>query len=324
MKKIIMMLILFLLFVNQIHSEGYSMTLNGVYGLVDVSSDITELIIYDASTVDELIINNDLKITVNGTVDINSFKQTAGSSLIELSDTAVLNINTYEGLLPLKGNIAIKYLDGSIYKSPKFESDEILGTGTYLKFDDILSPDKLIITRQAIDFNKLYSLDTCEKDGITYEVISGLIKTNGINTITYDDVTRNYKVNIQRDYSGHYLGIEFLFDLSEWGNNVAYKVVDNTGNEITNDDYRYNLLSNRINASLYNTESNISYLLMMITNTDYKDFSLKIYNPYDEVNTYRYINVIFEKEPVVIVPEPIIITPKPDLGHKEVPNTCAS
>ena len=65
-------------------------------------------------------------------------------------------------------------------------------------------------------------------------------------------------------------------------------------------------------------------ILMMIPNTDYKDFSLKIYNPYDEVNTYRYINVIFEKEPVVIVPEPIIITPKPDLGHKEVPNTCAS
>ena len=204
MKKIIMMLILFLLFVNQIHSEGYSMTLNGVYGLVDVSSDITELIIYDASTVDELIINNDLKITVNGTVDINSFKQTAGSSLIELSDTAVLNINTYEGLLPLKGNIAIKYLDGSIYKSPKFESDEILGTGTYLKFDDFFSPDKLIITKDAIDFTKLYNNSTCEKEGITYELVSGLIKTSGINSITYNDTTKNYELTIQKDYSGYY------------------------------------------------------------------------------------------------------------------------
>ena len=61
---------------------------------------------------------------------------------------------------------------------------------------------------------------------------------------------------------------------------------------------------------------------MMIPNADYKDFSLKIFNPYDEANDYRYINVIFEKEPVV--PEPIIISPKPDIGYKEVPNTCAS
>ena len=62
MKKIIMMFILLLLFVNQIYSESYSMILNGTYGTVNVSSNITELIINDASNIDELIINNDLKI----------------------------------------------------------------------------------------------------------------------------------------------------------------------------------------------------------------------------------------------------------------------
>ena len=317
MKKIIMMFILLLLFVNQIYSESYSMILNGTYGTVNVSSNITELIINDASNIDELIINNDLKINVNGIVNINSFKQNMGSSELILSEPSTLNITSYEGLKPFKGNVAIKYLDGSTYKSPKFESDEILGTGTYLKFDDFFSPDKLIITKDAIDFTKLYNNSTCEKEGITYELVSGLIKTSGINSITYNDITKNYELTIQKDYSGYYLGIEFLFELSEWGNNVAYKVVDNTSNEISNDDYRYNLLSNRINASLYNSEANISYLLMMIPNGDYKDFSLKIYNPYDEINSYRYINVIFEKDP------PPVIPPSKPIGHKEVPNTCA-
>lgn len=317
MKKIIIMFILLLLFTNHLYSEGYSMILNGNYGTVNVSSDTNELIIQDGSTIDELNIDNDLKINTNGTVNINNFKQNNGFSEIILNDLATLNITAYEGLTPLKGNVAIKYLDGSIYKSPKFEADEILGTGTYLKFDDFFSPDKLIITKDAIDFMELNNNSTCEKEGITYELVSGLIKTNGINSITYNDITKNYNLTIQRNYSGYYLGIEFLFGLSEWGNNVAYKVVDNNGNEISNDDYRYNLLSNRINASLYNSETNISYLLMMIPNGDYKDFSLKIYNPYDEINSYRYINVIFEQDP------PPVITPSRPIGNKEVPNTCA-
>ena len=58
----------------------------------------------------------------------------------------------------------------------------------------------------------------------------------------------------------------------------------------------------------------------------YNDFSLKVYDQYDEVNNYRYINVVLESEPSPVpVPVP---TPDPspvivDEPVRPVVDTCA-
>lgn len=64
-------------------------------------------------------------------------------------------------------------------------------------------------------------------------------------------------------------------------------------------------------------DEGISFLIMADPIDSYNDFSLKIYDPYDEVNNYLYINVVLESEPVPLpVPEP---DPIPVLKPEPVP-----
>lgn len=62
-------------------------------------------------------------------------------------------------------------------------------------------------------------------------------------------------------------------------------------------------------------DEGISFLIMEDPIDSYNDFSLKIYDSYDEVNSYLYINVVLESEPVSLpVPEPDLIpVPVPKL-----------
>ena len=82
--------------------------------------------------------------------------------------------------------------------------------------------------------------------------------------------------------------------------------------------------NNKINSSLF--DEGISFLIMADPINVYNDFSLKVYDPYDEVNNYRYINVVLEREPSPVPvpvpapdPSPVII----DEPVRPVVDTCA-
>lgn len=66
---------------------------------------------------------------------------------------------------------------------------------------------------------------------------------------------------------------------------------------------------------------------MAVPIDSYDDFSLKIYDPYDEENGYRYINVVLEAEPIPVPvpePEPVPVEDEPPaVPIKPVVDTCA-
>ena len=148
------------------------------------------------------------------------------------------------------------------------------------------------------------------REEITRNLVSGLVQNEGITDIIYDIDNCIYTVTIDRNIAREYLEIELLFNLDEWGNSIAYKTVDINGNDAENNEYSFNTLNNRINASLF--DEGISFLIMADPVDTYNDFSLKIYDPYDEENSYRYINVVLENDPTPVpVPEPEP-TPEPE------------
>lgn len=259
---------------------------------------------------DVLTVNQDTVLVIDGYITINTINSSDNEVTITLSNDSSLNLGNYSGTKPLKGNIAIKYLDGSITKSPRFDSVE----KCYIEYGGYDEVTDLIITKDSVNFNNLIDSSSCTRETITRNLVSGLVQNEGITDISYDSDNCIYTITIDRNIDREYLEIELLFSLDEWGNSIAYKSVDIYGNDEVNDEYSFNTLNNRINASLF--DEGISFLIMADPVDNYNDFSLKIYDPYDEENSYRYINVILETEPVPVpVPEPEPVpqpTPEPE------------
>lgn len=248
---------------------------------------------------DVLTVNQDTVLVIDGYITINTINSSDNEVTITLSNDSSLNLGNYSGTKPLKGNIAIKYLDGSITKSPRFDSVE----KCYIEYGGYDEVTDLIITKDSVNFNNLIDSSSCTRETITRNLVSGLVQNEGITDISYDSDNCIYTITIDRNIDREYLEIELLFSLDEWGNSIAYKSVDIYGNDEVNDEYSFNTLNNRINASLF--DEGISFLIMADPVDNYNDFSLKIYDPYDEENSYRYINVILETESVPVpVPEP--------------------
>ena len=269
---------------------------------------------------DTIDIVQDSVLTVDGDITINNLNANDNEVTIVLNDNSSLNIGNYSGTKPLKGNIAIKYLDNGIYKSPRFDSIEEY----YIEYGGYDEVTDLIITKDSVNFNNLIDSSFCTRETITRNLVSGLVQNEGVIDISYDSVNFIYTVTIDRNLNREYLEIELLFDLNEWGNSIAYKSVDIHGNDTDNNEYSFNILNNRINASLF--DEGISFLIMADPINAYNDFSLKVYDPYDEVNNYRYINVVLESEPSPVPvpvpapdPSPVII----DEPVRPVVDTCA-
>ena len=259
---------------------------------------------------DTIDIVQDTILVVNGHITINNLNSSDNEVTITLDNDSSLKLGNYSGTKPLKGNIAIKYLDSGVIKSPRFDSVE----ECYIEYGGYDEVTDLIITKDSVGFNKLIDSSFCTREEITRNLVSGLIQNEGIIDISYDGDNCIYTVTIDRSIQREYLEIELLFSLDEWGDSIAYKSVDINGNDEVNDEYSFNTLNNRINASLF--DEGISFLVMADPLDTYNDFSLKIYDPYDEENSYRYINVILETEPVPVpVPEPEPVpqpTPEPE------------
>lgn len=255
------------------------------------------------SNTDTIDIVQDSVLTVDGGITINNLNANDNEVAITLNDDSSLKLGSYSGTKPLKGSIAIKYLDEGIMKSPRFDSIEQY----YIPYGGYDEVTDLIITNDSVNFNKLIDSSFCTREGITRNLVSGLVQNEGIIDINYDADNFIYTVTIDRNINREYIEIELLFNLDEWGNSIAYKTVDIYGNDAENTNYSFNTLNNRINASLF--DEGISFLIMADPVDSYNDFSLKIYNPYDEENSYRYINVVLEAEPVPAVPfKPVVDT----------------
>lgn len=271
---------------------------------------------------DTLTVTQDTVLSIEADVTINNLTVGDNEVSIVLNNDSVLTIGTYSGERPIKGDIAIKYLDGSFIKSPRFDSVE----GCYIEYGGILEVNNLLISRDSVDFSKLADNSFCTRDTDARNLVSGLVQNEGINNISYDADNYIYTVTLEEDINRNYLEIELLFDLEQWGNVVSYKSVDQYGNDIEDNNYSFVLLNNRVNGSLF--DEGISYLIMAHPVNEYEPFSMKIYDPYDE-NNYRYINVILSEslinpepiqpvEPVVPAePEEVIAAPRP------VVDTCA-
>lgn len=256
------------------------------------------------SDTDVLTVDQDVVLLIDGNITINTINSCDNEVTITLNNDSSLILGSYSGTKPLKGNIAIKYLDGSVTKSPRFDSVE----ECYIEYGGYDEVTDLLITKDSVNFNKLIGSSFCTREGITRNLVSGFVQNEGIVDISYDIDNCIYTVIIDRNIDREYLEIELLFSLDEWGDSIAFKPVDIYGNDAENDEYSFNILNNRINASLFN--EGISFLIMADPLDAYNDFSLKIYDPYNEENSYRYINVILESEPVPVpVPEP---EPEPD------------
>ena len=240
-----------------------------------------------------LVINGNVNLYIHDTLDVETIDQTVGETRIILDETAICHIYEYHGLNPLKGDVSIKYrdLEGKI-KSPRFDSEE----GCYIEYGVYNEARNLTVSKEAVDFDKLYNGLNCLREDRERNVVSGLIQNEGIESIDYDSGNRIYTVTLQEETEREYLGIELLFGFDQWGNTIAYKSVDREGNSIADTNYTFNLLNNRINGSLFN--EGISYLVMAFPVTGYEPFSLKIYDPYNEDN-YRYINVVLHEEEAI-------------------------
>lgn len=251
------------------------------------------------SDADVLTVDQDTVLVIDGHITINTISSSDNEVTITLNNDSSLSLGNYSGTKPLKGNIAIKYLDGGVTKSPRFDSVE----ECYIEYGGYDEATDLLITKDSVNFNKLIDSSFCTREGITRSLVSGFVQNEGIIDISYDIDNCIYTVTIEKNIDREYLEIELLFSLDEWGNSIVFKPVDIYGNDAENDEYNFNTLNNRINASLF--DEGISFLVMTDPVDTYNDFSLKIYDPYDEDNSYRYINVILESEPVpVSVPEP--------------------
>lgn len=251
------------------------------------------------SDADILTVDQDTVLVIDGHITINNLNSSDNEVTITLNNDSSLSLGSYSGTKPLKGNIAIKYLNGGVTKSPRFDSVE----ECYIEYGGYDEVTDLLITKDSVNFNKLIDSSFCTREGITRNLVSGFVQNEGIIDINYDIDNCIYTVIIDRNIDREYLEIELLFSLDEWGNSIAYKTVDIYGNDAQNNEYSFNTLNNRINASLF--DEGISFLIMADPLDTYNDFSLKIYDPYDEENIYRYINVILESEPLPApVPEP--------------------
>ena len=267
-----------------------------------------------SSDTDVLTVDQDTAIVIDGHITINNLNSSDNEVTITLNNDSSLKLGSYSGTKPLKGNIAIKYLDEGIMKSPRFDSIE----QCYIQYGGYDEATNLLITKDSVNFNNLIDNPLCTRESITRNLVSGLVQNEGIIDISYDTDNCIYTVTIDREINREYLEIELLFSLDEWGNSIAYKSVDIYGNDAENTSYSFNILNNRINASLF--DEGISFLIMADPVDGYNDFSLKIFNPYDEENNYRYINVVLKAEPEPVpvpVPEP---EPEPVVEPVPVPD----
>lgn len=205
---------------------------------------------------DVLTVDQDTDLVIDGHITINKLNSSDNEVTITLNNDSSLKFGSCSGIKPLKGNIAIKYLDEGIMKSPRYDSIEEYYI-EYVGHDEVTD---LIITKDSVNFNNLIDSSFCTRESITRNLVSGLVQNEGIIDINYDADNFIYTVTIDRNINRDYLEIELLFSLDEWGNSIAYKPVDIYGNDTENTNYSFNILNNRINASLF--DEGISFLIM--------------------------------------------------------------
>lgn len=267
--------------------------------LLEVPEGIGTVEIIGNIEIENLVINGNINLYIHDTLDVETIDQISGETRIILDEAAICHIYEYNGLSPLRGDISIKYrdLDNNV-KSPRFDSEE----ECYIEYGIYSETHNLAVARDRVDFDKLFNGLSCLREDRERNVVFGLIKNEGIDSIVYDEVNRIYTVTLEEEIEREYLGIELLFGFDQWGNTIAYKSVDTEGNDISDTNYIFNLLNNRINGSLFN--EGISYLVMASPVMSYEPFSLKIYDPYNEDN-YRYINVVLHEEEAIEPPQSI-------------------
>lgn len=288
------------------------LTVDVSQALLEVPEGIGTVEIIGSIEIENLVINGNINLYIHDTLDVETIDQISGETRIILDEAAICRIYEYNGLSPLRGDISIKYRDlEDNIKSPRFDSEE----ECYIEYGIYSEAHNLVVARDRVDFDKLYNGLSCFREDGERNVVSGLIENEGIDSIAYDSDNRIYTVTLEEETEREYLGIELLFDFDQWGNTIAYKSVDTEGNDISDTNYTFNLLNNRINGSLFN--EGISYLVMVFPVMSYEPFSLKIYNPYNEDN-YRYINVVLHEEEVVEPPQ--LIEPEPP-STEEAPSS---
>ena len=163
------------------------------------------------SDTDVLTVDQDTVLVIEGNITINSLNASDNEVTITLNDDSSIKLGSYSGTKPLKGNTAIKSLDNRIYKSPRFDSIEEY----YIEYGGYDEVTDLIITKDSVNFNNLIDSSFCTREGITRNLVSGLVRNVGIIDINYDTDNFIYTVTIDRNINREYLEIELLFSLDE-------------------------------------------------------------------------------------------------------------
>ena len=153
------------------------------------------------SDTDVLTVDQDTVLVIDGYIAINTINSSNNEVTITLNNDSSLNLRSYSGTKPLKGNIAIKYLDGSITKSPRFDSVE----ECYIEYGGYDEVTDLIITKESVNFNNLIDSSFCTREGITRNLVSGLVQNEGIIDISYDSDNCIYTVTIDRNIEREYI-----------------------------------------------------------------------------------------------------------------------
>lgn len=241
------------------------------------SCNIENTLVVD-NNLDTVDINQSTKIQVIGNYRINRLTG-SGDLCFEFSDPSnILTIGESENTKVPKGyGISTKYYNGTKAEVPMFDPYD-----GWLNNDWDLASD-IQIGQVGASFNSLYGTGTLSRDsGGNYDVVNGLVKTSGINTITYNgDWT--YSVEASKDATR--VEIELVFDYTEKGNSLEYYI--QTGLPCTE-------INSKVAVSDYNTDTYSSYVLNITPDGSETTAGIYIYNPNNPLNDYRIINIEFK------------------------------
>ena len=133
------------------------------------------------SDTDVLTVEQDTVLVIEGNITINRLNASDNEVTITLDGYSSLKLGNYSGSKPLKGNIAFKYLDEGIMKSPRFDSVEQY----YIPYGGYDEVTDLLITKDSVNFNKLIDSSFFTRESITRNLVSGLVQNERIIDINY-------------------------------------------------------------------------------------------------------------------------------------------
>lgn len=229
------------------------------------------------SNIDTLNIDQSTKITVAGNYTINSLTGD-GDLCFEFDDSSyVLTVHESSNTaIPRGYGISTKFDNNGIVDVPIFDSYDGWLNSEYDYANDIQ------ISQIGASFNSLYGSGTLNRDsGGSYEVIDGLVKGSGINSITYNgDWT--YDVLASKDASS--VDLELVFNYSEKGNGLEYYVSSG---------YSFYEINSKVAVSDYDSNSWASYVLKFSPNGTADETVAFVFNPNNPTNDYRVVRIHF-------------------------------